>query len=96
LESPGPLANVHAAFDVVGKCNECHVDNTPTLANAKCLDCHQHANLKDRIVAGKGFHASAQVRGRECWSCHRDHKGRTYDLRGWESIKGGSASFGHQ
>jgi hypothetical protein len=92
--SPGPLASSHAALDDQDHCNDCHTGGRD-LSNDNCLDCHDHSDLKARIDAGKGFHASSTVRGKKCESCHIDHKGRSYDLMGWKSIKGGMNGFDH-
>src|SRR5262245_31115428 len=84
--SPGPLSQSHAAFDNQQQCTSCHVNDSKDLSNDKCLDCHDHNDLRDRIRAGKGFHASAIVKGKSCWTCHLDHKGRGYDIMGWKTV----------
>ena len=58
------------------------------LSNDKCLGCHDHKDLDARINAGKGFHASALVKGKNCEICHLEHKGRGYDIMGWRSVAG--------
>ncbi|MBS1121334.1 MAG: hypothetical protein H6Q90_3562 [Deltaproteobacteria bacterium] len=93
--SPGDLAASHAALDSQDKCNDCHVDNTKELSPQKCLNCHDHQDLAGRINAGKGFHASASVKGKKCETCHKEHKGKGFDLMGWLSIKGGQKQFDH-
>jgi hypothetical protein len=93
--SPGPLTSSHAAFDTQDKCNDCHVNGTREVSSQKCLDCHDHKDLAGRINAGKGFHATADVKGKKCEACHHEHKGRSYDLMGWVSIKGGQKAFDH-
>jgi hypothetical protein len=92
--SPGPLSKSHEAWDRQDQCDACH-DGGREVNDRKCLGCHDHADLKARIDAGKGFHASSQVKGKRCATCHLDHKGRTYDLMGWRSIKGGQDGFDH-
>src|ERR1043166_2141039 len=94
--SPGPLSASHGALDAKDRCNDCHVGDSKELSNDKCLKCHDHENLASRIAAGKGFHASAAVKGKKCESCHHEHKSRNYDLMGWPSIKGGEKSFDHE
>ncbi|HET9621292.1 MAG TPA: hypothetical protein VFP84_08000 [Kofleriaceae bacterium] len=94
--SPGPLTTSHAALDAKDHCNDCHVGDSKELSNDKCLGCHDHQNLGSRISAGKGFHASALVKGKKCESCHHEHKGRVYDLMGWSSVKGGEKQFDHE
>jgi hypothetical protein len=93
--SPGPLSMSHAGFDSQDKCNDCHTGGRG-LANDKCLACHDHDDLKKRIDAGKGFHASVLVKGKKCESCHLEHKGRAYDLMGWRTVQGGEKGFDHK
>ncbi|MCA9676757.1 MAG: hypothetical protein KC464_17110, partial [Myxococcales bacterium] len=92
--SPGPLSSSHASIDGQDHCNDCHTGGRD-LSNDKCLGCHDHSDLKARIDSRKGFHASAQVRGKQCESCHNEHKGRGYDIMGWRSVKGGQSGFDH-
>ena len=93
--SPGPLAQSHASLDNQNSCTSCHINDSKDLSNDKCLECHDHNNLRDRIRSGKGFHASSVVKGKNCWSCHLDHKGRGYDIMGWKSVKGAEQGFDH-
>ncbi|MBK9033362.1 MAG: hypothetical protein IPL61_19170 [Myxococcales bacterium] len=92
--SPGALAESHASIDGPDHCNDCH-DNGREAINSKCLGCHDHNDLRTRINAGKGFHASSQVSGKKCSSCHNEHKGRGFDLMGWAAIPGGTKGFDH-
>jgi hypothetical protein len=94
--SPGALTSSHAAFDVKERCNDCHVGDSKALSNDKCLGCHDHEDLGARIRKGEGYHASAEVKGKKCESCHHEHKGKGYDLMGWVSVKGGEKGFDHQ
>ena len=93
--SPGPLTTSHASLDNQQQCNDCHVDNTREVSKQKCLNCHDHQDLGARINAGKGFHASANVKGKACESCHHEHKSRGYDIMGWKSVPGGKTGFDH-
>src|SRR5262245_55943774 len=92
--SPGPLSKSHAAWDASDKCNECH-DGDKTVNQNKCLGCHDHANLKARIAAGQGFHASSLVKSKRDESCHLEPKGPAYDIMGWRSVQGGESGFNH-
>ena len=92
--SPGPLSQSHASIDGPDHCNDCH-DGGRDVINDRCLGCHDHGDLKARIVAGKGFHASAQVVGKKCSTCHGEHEGRGFDLRGWRTMPGGEDGFNH-
>jgi hypothetical protein len=85
---------VHAQLDTPLGCTDCHVGNTKEIANAKCLDCHDHQPLTARIAVGRGFHASNLVRGKWCTTCHVDHRGRAFDPTGW-NLLGGEARFDH-
>jgi hypothetical protein len=91
--SPGALSASHADSDGQDHCNDCHLGGK-ALANDKCLGCHEHKDLDERIRAGKGFHASPKVRGRRCETCHLEHQGRGFDLMGWRAV-GGQDSFDH-
>ncbi len=93
--SPGQLSQSHAALDNANQCNDCHVNGTKDLDDRKCLDCHDHNDLKARIASGKGYHASSAVKGKPCKSCHLEHKGRGYDIMGWKSVQGGQKQFNH-
>lgn len=92
--SPGPLATVHAAWDQEDGCLTCHVvvGTRAPLASDRCLGCHDHAELRTRTAAGLGLHARLR---NACESCHHEHRGRGFDLRGWSSLPGGEAGFDH-
>lgn len=95
--SPGPLAQVHQAWDDENGCLQCHlmVGAKAPLSNSKCLDCHDHDKIAIRIAAGAGLHATPQFRSKQCVECHQDHKGRRFDLMGWKSMPGGAQGFNH-
>jgi Cytochrome c7 and related cytochrome c len=92
--SPGELAVSHASIDKQDQCTTCHEPDNSVSA-AKCLGCHDHQDLKKRIDAGVGFHASSKVKGRDCKLCHQEHRGRGFDLMGWKGV-GGVKAFDHQ
>jgi len=92
--SPGPLSASHQTLDAQRGCNECH-DGGKEVISAKCLACHEHGGLRASIHAGRGFHASAVVKGRACNLCHLEHRGRAFDVMGWESVVGGQPAFNH-
>ncbi|HTR55788.1 MAG TPA: hypothetical protein VMJ10_34160 [Kofleriaceae bacterium] len=95
--SPGPLSSSHSSLDAKDHCQDCHVGDTKELSNDKCLNCHDHNNLRDRIAAGKGLHASPIVRGKPCQTCHVEHKGTHGDsIMGWKTLPGGHDDFNHQ
>lgn len=94
--SPGPLAKEHASLDSQSNCNDCHVKGSKAIDSNKCLDCHDHNDLKKRISAGEGYHASSKVKGKPCADCHLEHKGRSFDLMGWRTIRGGEQGFDHK
>jgi len=95
--SPGPLARSHAQWDNQQGCNDCHVNDTRDISDQKCLDCHDHNDLRSRISQGKGFHASSLVKGKRCQTCHTEHQGRDKDekMMGWAKVQGGQKGFDH-
>lgn len=75
--SPGELSNAHAELEGVSNCTQCHaVGNRVT--REKCLDCHKE--IKANIDAKKGYHASSEVNGKNCATCHNEHHGRTFKI----------------
>ena len=92
--SPGELASSHAALDKQDQCSTCHEPDNSVSA-AKCLGCHDHGDMKKRIDNNEGFHASAKAKGRACKLCHQEHRGRNFDLMGWQAI-GGPKAFDHK
>lgn len=75
--SPGDLSQGHAHLEGLSNCTKCHVLGNK-VTNEKCLDCHKE--IKSRIGENKGYHASAEVKGKDCFSCHSDHHGRTFQI----------------
>jgi hypothetical protein len=93
---PGDLSYSHKELDAPDRCNDCHVNGTKDVDRNKCLNCHDHNNLRDRMKAGKGFHASSLVGDKPCEKCHLEHKDRGYkELLGWKAIAGGMDNFNH-
>ncbi len=75
--SPGELAKVHSHLEGISNCTQCHTLGEK-VSNDKCLACH--TELKVRIDQKKGYHASYQVRGKQCAGCHNDHHGLTFQI----------------
>jgi NAD-dependent dihydropyrimidine dehydrogenase PreA subunit len=81
LLAAGPLHEGHAELDQAEKCSTCHVEagwaGTPHLAmSAGCstTDCHADVlKVKENVVD-------------DCVSCHTDHRGRTFPIRGGETL----------
>src|SRR5262249_52907407 len=73
LVMPGPLSSAHAKYEP--ECATCHVRFERSGQTQLCLDCHKEI-VKD-LAAKTGFHSrSPDVAGKECASCHSEHKGR--------------------
>ncbi|MDE5418016.1 hypothetical protein L3049_08345 [Labilibaculum sp. DW002] len=75
--SPGDLAKAHAHLEGISNCTKCHVLGEK-VENSKCLDCHNLLN--DRIRKNLGYHASSDIKGKQCIECHSDHHGRKFEL----------------
>jgi hypothetical protein len=86
--SPGELSKVHSHLEGMGKCTQCHTLGSK-VSNDKCLACH--TEIKERIIAQKGYHSSPTVKGKECASCHNDHHGRNFQIIRFDRTK-----FQHQ
>jgi hypothetical protein len=92
---PDKLSKSHQDLDDQAHCNDCHADGTKDIVDQKCLDCHDHNPLRDRISSGKGFHASPIVKGKRCQTCHTEHHNRGFDIMGWKNLPGGQTGFAH-
>src|SRR5437764_8707690 len=86
--SPGALATVHASL----ACADCHT-STNALAGDLCLACHKA--LAARVANNEGLHVATDVAGKACEACHHEHKGASFDLRGWSAMAGGEHAFDH-
>ena len=75
--SPGVLSKVHSHLEGMSNCTKCHILGEK-VSNEKCLACH--TELKTRIDQKKGYHSSAQVKGKQCAGCHNDHHGLTFQI----------------
>lgn len=85
--SPGELSQPHAYLEGVNNCTQCHSAGHK-VTNAKCLACHKE--IQANIYTQKGYHASVEVKGKSCVSCHNEHHGRKFKL-----IKFDKAKFNH-
>lgn len=82
--SPGELAKAHQELEGLTNCKKCHGDGEQ-VSQAKCLDCH--AELKQRVAQGKGFHGRMAEGERACQKCHHEHQGRAFALIDWVPSK---------
>ncbi len=75
--SPGDLANSHKDLEGMSKCTQCH-DLGSKVSNDKCLVCHKE--IKSLMDRNAGYHASSEVRSKDCAKCHSDHHGRNFNM----------------
>ena len=75
--SPGDLSEPHAHLKGLSNCTKCHILGEK-VSNEKCLDCHLEIGI--RITGGRGYHASTEVKGKECVECHSDHHGKNFQM----------------
>ena len=75
--SPGDLTNAHAYLEGISNCTKCH-DLGESVSKGKCLDCHKE--IKSLVNAGRGYHSSTEVKGKDCWKCHSEHNGRNFRI----------------
>lgn len=82
--SPGDLSSFHTHLEGVTNCTQCHILGEK-VSNDKCLNCH--TELKERTSKNKGFHSSSEVKGKECFTCHNDHQGLTFQIVRFDETK---------
>lgn len=75
--SPGDLAQDHAHLEGLSNCTQCHTLGDK-VSSQKCLDCHKE--IKALVDARKGYHASREVKSKDCFACHSEHHGRKFDM----------------
>jgi len=75
--SPGDLSNSHSSLNGISNCTQCHVLGNK-ITNEKCLACH--TEILKRINLQKGYHSSAEVKGKQCFACHSEHNGKNFQL----------------
>jgi hypothetical protein len=88
--SPGPLSKAHADLEGVKSCTQCHELGRREISAGRCLACHEP--LAARVRAGQGYHASREIAGAPCESCHHEHLGRDIRLVRWQPSQ---AAFDH-
>jgi len=90
--SPGPVANVHAAWDA--ECAACHVPGTnlrhdaaaislaSTLVGGRAAGDHSQIDRKCQSCHAGEQHHSSQIASEvlSCAGCHHDHQGRDADI----------------
>ncbi|MCC6550110.1 MAG: cytochrome C [Ignavibacteriaceae bacterium] len=91
--SPGELTKAHAGLEGMSNCTKCHVLGEQVY-NSKCLDCH--TEVKSLMNAGRGYHASSEVKGKNCWSCHSEHHGREFQIVRFDEKKFNHEKTGFQ
>ena len=75
--SPGDLSRAHEHLEGLSNCTKCHVLGEK-VTNEKCLDCH--SEIKNLISEKNGYHASSEVQGKDCFACHSEHHGKSFQL----------------
>ncbi len=75
--SPGDLSIFHSYLEGLSNCTKCHVLGNK-VSNEKCLICH--LEIQQRVSLQKGYHASSEVKGKDCTTCHNDHHGKNFQL----------------
>ncbi len=88
LVMPGKVIEGHAKIE--SECKNCHLPFKKTEQSSLCLDCHK--DVATDIKAKKGFHGKTpDARGKECKTCHTDHKGRAMKIATFDQ-----STFKHQ
>ncbi len=82
--SPGDLSVPHSQLEGLSNCTKCHVLGNK-VSSEKCLACH--TEIKERITLQKGYHASTDLKGKECIVCHSDHHGKNFRMIRFDTAK---------
>ncbi len=82
--SPGDLSSAHAKYEGMSNCTLCH-DLGDKVSNSKCLDCHKE--IKQLINQDRSYHASSEVKAKDCFDCHSDHHGRKFEMARFDQDK---------
>ncbi len=80
--SPGPLSRAHKTLDSAVNCTSCH--KLGAVRTLKCLECHNE--IASRLRAGRGLHASYELKAdssQECARCHSEHNGVDFPIVKW-------------
>ena len=75
--SPGELSEAHKDLEGMSNCTQCHEIGEKVLNN-KCLQCHEV--IHSLINQNRGFHASNDVKRKDCFECHSEHHGLKFDM----------------
>ena len=75
--SPGALSHAHSNLEGLSNCTKCHVLGQKE-TSSKCLECHKEIQVL--IQSDRGYHASSDVKGKECHQCHGEHFGRAFKI----------------
>lgn len=86
--SPGDLTKAHSTLEGMSNCIKCH-EVGKKVTSAKCLECHKE--IQELIGLNKGYHSSAEVKGKECFACHNEHHGKNFEI-----IRFDTAKFDHR
>jgi hypothetical protein len=85
---PGKVIEGHAKLET--ECSNCHKRFDKAAQSKLCLDCHKPVAAD--VAGGRGFHGKApQAKGKECRTCHTEHKGRATRIAAFDEAK-----FDHQ
>ena len=79
--SPGELAADHQELSGITGCLSCHSVGSGVSAD-KCMACHDA--VRKQVATHSGFHAE---KGKDCASCHPDHRGVDFPLVRMDSEK---------
>lgn len=91
LISPGKLSSVHAAYEGVTNCTNCHKLGQRGVDPDRCLGCH--TPLKTRIDRRSGYHG--RLDDIACGTCHKDHYGRDFAIVRFDTTRFDHAESGY-
>ena len=82
--SPGALSKAHAKLEGPTRCISCHIGGGGE-RKLRCTGCH--TEIKQRLAANQGLHASMMGQNRrddQCAKCHSEHNGAQFVPIRWD------------
>lgn len=78
LLMPGEVSKAHARYEK--ECKKCHSNFKKAAQDKLCMECHEEIQKDVKEKRGYHGHIEQMQKGRDCKTCHTEHKGRDKDI----------------